>query len=175
MWNRARTIGLIIAVFAALAINQLRREEGIETEIEIAAPPAVVWRVLTEFEAYPDWNPLIRRITGPAREGAELDVVLRLPGADAGGADDMSFQPTLLTFRPGREMRWLGRLWLPGIFDAEHWFLLEGTAEGKTRLRHGEDFSGLLVFIMNAEETLAGFQAMNEALKQRAEALAGGG
>jgi uncharacterized protein YndB with AHSA1/START domain len=31
------------------------RELG--TEVEIAAPPERIWEILTDFAAYPDWNP----------------------------------------------------------------------------------------------------------------------
>ena len=34
----------------------------LRAEIEIAAPPERVWRVLSDFDAYPDWDPFIRSI-----------------------------------------------------------------------------------------------------------------
>jgi uncharacterized membrane protein len=39
----------------------------IHTEIEINAPAEKVWRVLTDFAAYPEWNPFVGRfqITSP--------------------------------------------------------------------------------------------------------------
>ena len=137
----------------------------IETAIDIAAPPLVVWGVLVDFAAYPDWNPFIRRLQGEARVGARLEVTVQPPGSRA-----MTFKPTVLAAEPGRELRWLGRVLLPGLFDGEHSFRLDRTASG-CRLHHGETFRGILVplFEKMLDNTERGFTALNTALKQRAE------
>jgi hypothetical protein len=36
----------------------------VSTKIDIAASPQAVWEVLTDFAAYPDRNPFMRRIEG---------------------------------------------------------------------------------------------------------------
>ncbi len=138
----------------------------IETAIDIAASPAAVWGVLIDFAAYPDWNPFIRRLQGEARVGARLEVTVQPPGGRA-----MTFKPTVLAVEANRELRWLGRALMPGLFDGEHVFRLEQTASG-CRFHHGETFNGLLVplFAGTLAGTELGFQAMNEALKRRAEA-----
>ena len=59
------------------------------------------------------------------------------------GKFGMRFKPTVLSIRPERELRWLGHLLFSGIFDGEHYFLLEPIGESRTRLRQGEKFSGL--------------------------------
>jgi hypothetical protein len=41
----------------------------IEKVIEIDAPPADVWRVLLDFDAYGEWNPFIRSISGRVEPG----------------------------------------------------------------------------------------------------------
>jgi len=38
----------------------------IATEILIQAPPTRVWQVLTDFGAYPQWNPFIVSLQGEA-------------------------------------------------------------------------------------------------------------
>ncbi len=87
----------------------------------------------------------------------------------------MRFKPKVLAAEPGRELRWLGRLGLPGIFDGEHSFRLEPLPGGGTRLVQAERFRGLLVGLFGGtlEKTKAGFEQMNRALKQRTEAAVG--
>ncbi|MFN4274789.1 MAG: SRPBCC family protein [Ferrovibrio sp.] len=144
----------------------------ITTEILIDAPPARVWAVLADFATYGAWNPFMPQIFGTPQAGARLRVRIVPPGS--GG---MTFRPRLLTVTPERELRWRGHLLVPGLFDGEHRFRLEPTDGGqRTLFRHGESFSGLLlpvIFGARAQAaTRAGFEAMNAALKRRAESAA---
>jgi len=138
----------------------------IETATDIAAPAGAVWRVLIDFAAYPDWNPFIRRLQGEPTVGTQLEVTLQPPGGSA-----MSFKPTVLVAEPGRELRWRGRVLVPGLFDGEHAFRLKAAPSG-CRFHHDELFSGLLVPLFGGmlAKTEQGFGAMNEALKRRVEA-----
>ena len=146
--------------------RNLMAERRIETAIEIDAPPSRVWALLTDFARMPDWNPFIKSISGKLAPGAQLSVHIVPPGKSG-----MRFKPTVLSVRPERELRWLGRLLVTGLFDGEHYFLLEPIGEGRTRLTQGEKFSGLLVGPLSGTlaATEAGFKAMNAALKQLAE------
>lgn len=138
----------------------------IDTRIEIAAPAARVWRVLTDFPRFPEWNPFITRIEGVPEPGARLRVEIKPPGRSA-----MTFTPVVLAARPGRELRWRGRLLLPGIFDGEHAFELEERDGERCSFRQSERFTGLLVPLLGGAlaATERGFAAMNAALKKRAE------
>jgi hypothetical protein len=145
----------------------------LHTERTIAAPPEVVWEVLTDFAAQPEWNPSIVSIAaeGPLEPGTRMRFVG--PRNDKGGT--MKFHPTILVAEPARELRWLGRLGLPRVFDGEHVFRMEPLADGSTRFVQEEHFRGVLVpFLrrMLERDTRAGFEATNEALARRAEARA---
>jgi hypothetical protein len=80
----------------------------------------------------------------------------------------MTFRPQVLVADSGRELRWLGRLILPGIFDGEHSFRLVPLDEA-TRLIHAETFRGALVWLIDTDRFCADFTSMNEALKRRVE------
>lgn len=85
----------------------------------------------------------------------------------------MTFKPTVRASEPGREFSWLGKLLLPRILDAEHQFRLEPVGEGRTKFVQSEEFRGFLVrLILNriGDQTRLGFEAMNQALKERVEA-----
>jgi len=139
----------------------------LHTEIEIAAPAGRVWRILTDLDAFPAWNPFIRRASGELRTGGRLDILLQPHGGSS-----MRFRPTVLNATPERELRWIGHLLVPGIFDGEHIFQIEPNGRGGVRFTQMEHFSGLLLPLLRGKlrrETLPGFEAMNEALKERAE------
>ena len=77
----------------------------------------------------------------------------------------------------GRELRWLGHLYVPGLFDGEHSFVVEDLGEDRSRLTQSETFTGVLVgpiVRLIGEGTEANFRGVNEALKDRAESLADG-
>jgi hypothetical protein len=138
----------------------------IATAVDIDAPADAIWRVLVDFDAYPDWNPFIRRLVGEAKVGARLDVT-----AQPAGRKPMTFRPTVQVAETNRELRWLGRVLVPGIFDGEHAFVIEPLANG-CRLRHEETFKGILVPAFGAmlDDTARSFAALNDALKRRVEA-----
>ena len=101
----------------------------LRTAVEIDATPARVWEILTDFEAYPDWNPFIRRITGEPELGARLEVRIEPPGGRG-----MTFKPTVLELEPERVLRWLGRVLVPGILDGEHELRLEPAIDNRVPL-----------------------------------------
>ena len=139
----------------------------IVSEIDIGATPDRVWSILTDFAAYPSWNPFIRSISGDIEKGGRLTVSIQPVGGRA-----MTFRPTVLLVEPSSELRWLGHLLIPGIFDGEHFFQIAASGSGRVRLTQGETFSGVLVGLLKANldrGTKAGFIVMNQALKARAE------
>lgn len=140
---------------------------SISTETEIAAHPSVVWEKLTDGDAYPEWNPFVKHLSGDFKVGSRINVTIQLEGKSP-----MGFTPEVLTADKNAELRWVGRLGFKGIFDGEHYFILEETAQGTTLLHHGENFTGILGYPLLAiirKDTIRGFEAMNVALKARAE------
>lgn len=137
----------------------------LRTQIEINATPERVWNVLSDTASFPKWNPFIQKLSGTLRKGTTIEVFLK--PADGGG---MMIHPALLNVQPSRELRWLGRLWLPGIFDGEHIFEIEPVDADRVRFVQREQFNGILVPFFNLDATRRGFEAMNRALKERAEA-----
>ena len=140
----------------------------IESAVRIDAPAHRVWEILLDTARYPDWNPFLRRVEGELRPGMRLKVEVDLPRLGP-----QRFRPTVLAVLPERELRWLGRLRLPGVFDGEHRFRLEENGEGRMRFLQDGCFQGILVVPLwrrLAPAIREGFERMNRALKVRAEA-----
>ncbi len=139
----------------------------LRTAIEINASADTVWAILTDLSQFAAWNPFMPEAEGEIREGARLRVRIAPPGGKA-----MTFKPTVTRVEPGREFRWLGHLLLPGLFDGEHIYEIAPLAEGGVRFVQREEFRGVLVPLLWKSletNTRQGFEAMNAALKKRAE------
>jgi hypothetical protein len=133
----------------------------LEAVTEIDASSQELWAVLRDFDHYPDWNPFLRSIVGPFEVGARLTVTIAPPGRRP-----MVLRPVVRIAEPGRELRWLGKLGVPHLFDGEHSLRVEPRAPGRTRFVQEESFRGLLVpFTSGVIAKVAdGFAAMNLAL-----------
>ena len=138
----------------------------IHTEIDIGAPVERVWDVLTDFEAYRNWNTFMPRFSGTPTVGSVVRFRIAPPDSRA-----MDIKALVLAATPAQELRWRGGLPVPGLFSGEHGFHLEAAGAGRTHLVQEERFRGLLVPIFGAmlRKTERGFEAMNAALKARCE------
>lgn len=137
------------------------------TEIEISASVEKVWQALTTFEAYPEWNPFIKSITGNVAVGNNIEVVIHPPGGSA-----MTMKPKVEIFEKEKVFQWHGHLLVNGIFDGQHRFELVALSPNKTKLIHSEKFKGILVRVLKKMldgKTKEGFEMMNAALKARIE------
>jgi hypothetical protein len=142
--------------------------KNIHAEIEIKAPIEKVWTILMDFNRYPDWNPFVKSIEGKAERGSGLKIVLHQPESKP-----MTIKPKCMVVEKNSEFRWKGKLLIPGIFDGEHIFKMRDAGNGMTKFIQTENFGGLLLPLfwkMINTKTIKGFEEMNRALKQRAEA-----
>jgi hypothetical protein len=137
---------------------------SISSTVDLDATPERVWSVLTDTAAYGAWNPFITQFDGTLQVGNKIHVRIAPPGRKP-----MMFHPVVTDLDPGRKLAWLGRLFVPGLFDGAHSFTLEPLADGRTRFVQSEQFRGVLVWFAGGllTNTVAGFNAMNEALRQR--------
>ncbi len=151
----AFALGLMFAAVPAWA-------DEVITQVAIAAPREKVWAILTDFKSYPSWNPFIRRIEGPlAVDGvitADLHTTVLKP---------RTVNAKILVVDPGRQLRWEGRL--PGLFSGEHYWVLKDRPDGGTDLVQGEVFRGVMVPFIKPERLRVDYEAMNAAMKIRAE------
>jgi hypothetical protein len=137
---------------------------SIKSQIEINAPAKSVRAVLYRFDEYPIWNPFIVKVDGSVAEGKVVTVTVKPVGKDV-----ISGTTTIISLNDNR-LEWKGSLAIPGLFTGDHEFIIEDLGAGRTLFRQNERMSGIIIPFFNIEPERAGFAAMNEALKQRAEA-----
>ena len=139
----------------------------IRTEIEIAAPPTKVWSILTDFDNWKNWNPIVNQVSGVASLGSELSVTMR--GED--GKDGPKYKPIITNLEEPKFFRWRGKMMAEFLMTNDKVFELEETGSG-TRLIHKELFSGMLVpmFWSKFDKGVPPMlKSMNDALKIIAE------
>jgi hypothetical protein len=141
----------------------------IKTEIIINAASEKVWKVLTNFKAYPDWNPFITSIEGEVFEGSKFKVSVQ-----SLGSKPMRFSPICTSYNENVEFSWLGKIMMKGIFDGKHGFELIPLVEGKTKFIQREEFKGILVPMLWKKldvNTRWSFEMMNDKLKETIEKM----
>jgi hypothetical protein len=141
----------------------------VSAAIDIDAPIAQVWAILTDLDRYREWNPLFVEASGDVATGQRVRLRTRQPNGRL-----MTIKPKITVARPETELRWATGL--PGLVGGEHSFTLTPAPPG-TRVVQIEIFKGLLISLTGqttADNAERSFQALNEALKQRAEARAAG-
>jgi hypothetical protein len=101
-------------------------------------------------------------IAGEKVVGGKIAITLQVPNGSK-----MSFKPQILKYETSKEFRWKGVFGVKGIFDGEHYFILEKAGENRTKFIHGELFIGILVGMMSSTliKIQEGFKLMNIALK----------
>lgn len=145
----------------------LRTTRTIRSAIEIRAPLDAVWRILTDFSAYPEWNPHIRQVRGKPRLGGRITIRSQPPKGRP-----VVLRPVLVAWSPPTEFRWRGTFIARVLFTGEHGFKLEQLTETRVRFHQDETFTGLLVPLyarLRLHKTREGFAEVNEALRERAE------
>jgi hypothetical protein len=151
---------------------------SLQTQVEIKAPASAVRSVLYDFRDYPKWNPFITRVEGDVEEGNRIDVTVMPPGGTAlkAGANVTSVTPSHLAWEgSGRPKEVIGpfSMNIPGVLKASYDFTIEELGPGRTLFRSSVDFSGASTGSYDTKPIEAGLDAMNEALKERAEDIVG--
>ncbi len=140
----------------------------IKTAIDVGTSAEIVWCVLTDFNAYPHWNPFLVSVYGPPVPGQRLKIEAHYP---RGGTSQ--FTARVVKAIPATELRWRRRRVIEGIFDREQAFFIIPNGIKGVRFIQREHFSGLLVSLVMpfiTEKTHKAFDLMNRALKRTAEA-----
>ncbi len=141
----------------------------ISEQLDIDSPADEVWKHLSDFSAYPKWNPYLVAFTTTRTPGTPITLTL----VQANYAKPLTIRPVLDVLDDrSREVRWKGRLLIPGLLDTEHFVRIERRGDAQCRVIQQEKFSGLFASLLPSSArraTALAFRAMNRALKMLAE------
>ena len=172
MENIVKKIVLIALSFFVVTIVYLALEgnnmKEIQTEVDIAAPPAKVWSILTDISKWQEWSPVINKSTGTATLGSKLDITMI---GKTEGTDGPRYYPEITKLDEAKALEWKATMMAGFLMTNGKVLELEATDAG-TRLIHKETFSGMMVPMM-WKQMKAGvppiLNSMNKALKDLAE------
>ena len=142
--------------------------EKIEHRIGIPVPAGVVWEILADVEGWPAWNPIYPKASGKVGFGERLTLTLALP--DLGPRE---IAPVVFDWAPDEAIHWRTTRHA-GLTWAVRFLEIEAMSDTACIVSNGEIYGGWF----GADEARkfrrplqAGFTALGEALKARAESL----
>jgi hypothetical protein len=103
--------------------------------LNISAPAATIWTLLTDANGFPRWNSTVTSVEGQIREGERLR--LHVPGTDR------TFTPRVSGIVPSERMTWTGGF--SPVFKGVRTFELRPCDDGSTEFVMEERFSGLML------------------------------
>jgi hypothetical protein len=138
----------------------------LQTEIQIQAAPEKIWQILTDLDKYPEWNPLITKAIGKVEVGERVEITV------PSGSKEMKLHCTVIKAEPRQVLCWKYHIISPLLFRGQHSFSIEPMGSNYVRFVDQEIFNGLLVQSQAKDidtNSRHGFEAMDKALKMRAE------
>ena len=128
----------------------------------IHAPAEVIWKILTDAEGYPSWDPAMDHIEGRLALGETVKFFTKL--------SSQAFPVKVTAFEPNRRMVLTGGMPL-GLFKSERTHTLTPGSGGQTTFKTEETFSGLLlpIFGRSIPDLTENFRAFAAGLKKQAE------
>lgn len=149
---------LVIAVAISFSTSKT-----FHVERTIPAPPEVVWNVLIDTAAYPEWNPVFVEVNGTYAEGTKVQNKVKDPNGKI-----LEMTALVETLRSSEELRQSGGI--PGILSFDHRWLLE-PVEGGTKVTQHEVDRGIGLWFWNSDWIEPAYSATNEALAKRVESM----
>ena len=169
--RRGWTVFQGVAVAAALVTGQtfnlfnlpaLSTHRDVKIQVEIQAPPEVVWNLLTDLPGYTRWNPYIYPAQGRIAEGQVLDLEVHATSQTG------QIEVKVLSVTPGRVMSWGGNVL--GV-SRTLTFTIDDLGSGRSRVTAEELFNGVLLPFVGGvpDQAREGLTEMLGALRSAAE------
>ena len=147
----------------------MKEEHVIRIERTIAASPDSVFRVLDDFDRYPEWNPFTERVTTDRKIGSPVVLHVNMPGKAKRVMNER-----LSAYEPGKKMAWGVRWGFGVLLRCDRVQEVQALPDGRTRYLSYEGFEGLLAPIVVkffGDSVRAGFESVGDALVKRMETV----
>jgi hypothetical protein len=143
-----------------------------EVKVQVDAPPEYLWKVLIDFEKYPEWNPFITKIDGEAKIGSSITLHVKLNP----NLESIRFSKEMIvSLKENQHLSYDSHFMSSSLFNAVRWQTIRPTDDGKQSIYHShQKISGIASWpICRAfgDSICDGFQESSLALKKRVEKL----
>lgn len=130
----------------------------------IDADPQVIWDLLTDASAYPEWNPAVLGIEGEVADGQRIKLTSIVN-------PDRQFKLRVSDVRPPNHMVWWDGMPL-GLFKGVRTFTVEPQGDGASEFKMEEVYSGLMAPLITKSipDMTDSFHQFADGLKRAAEA-----
>ncbi|NGM71271.1 SRPBCC domain-containing protein [Natronolimnobius sp. AArcel1] len=130
--------------------------------IEIDQPVDAVWQVITDLNAYDEWNPYLSIQQGTPAEETTI-VVDITPSAGPNRTETGK----LTTVLPSRQLQWEAVAFYHRLYTSGHAMELESLDETTTQVTNRRWLGGVLAYFVATDKVEADLSAMNIALADR--------
>jgi hypothetical protein len=134
------------------------------TRIDIRSKPDVVWKVLTDLNAYPTWNTTVEKVEGTIALGSKVTIHAKI-------APGKAFPVKVTQLEAPRKMVWTGGAPLKFVFKGERTFLVTPKTADTVEFSMEEVFGGLMSGVIGKSipDLQPTFDEFAACLKTRAE------
>lgn len=139
----------------------------VEHRIGVQAPADAIWEIVHDLGRWSEWNPTYPQAAGEVRIGNILTLTLALPGQP-----NQDLKAKVLDWVPNEQLHWQLSM-MGGLIRTLRYIEITPLTEVACIVDNGEIFGGLMGPSLGkrmGRTVRRGFEAMNEALKARAEA-----
>ena len=135
----------------------------------VKAPAGVVWEILSDVSGWTQWSTLYSKASGVIGFGERLKLEVCMPGQAP-----QAIEPVIFEWEPHEVIHWRTKS-MAGLIQNVRYLEVEALSETGCIFANGEIYGGLMgpqrSAVRNRGAIRRGFQALGEAMRDRAEAL----
>lgn len=141
-------------------------QDRIEHRLGITAPAHVIWEIISDLAGWSAWNPSYAKASGRLSIGAPISLDATFPDVEP-----MHINGTIVDWVPDIQLLWKARL--PMFGRSLRYLEIDKLGDANCVFANGElldGFGARYVPLRKRRAAHRGYEAMNHALKARAEA-----